>query len=239
MPPTNNERTFGDRLARGRTMQGKIAGFTPAFAPDDTSLTATNFDLFLGTVETKNTLVAAAEAAESSAITLHKTLYDLIKSRTLRVVDTIEGNEAWQQYLPKIKENAAMVRNSRPPKREPIAPGAPVKPKRKTGQQSYGDIDRWFEKLIEAVKLVPGYMPNPSSNIQITQLESLLGNYRTANKTEAENSAAASKQRDERLVLYNGKTGSLRSKMKAIKKATGGQYTRKSTQYEGVKSIAL
>jgi hypothetical protein len=239
MPQPNSEHTFGDRLARGREMQGEIAAFTPAFAPDDTSLTAANYDLFLGTVEAKNTLVATAEAAESASITLHKTLYDLIKARTLRVVDTVEGNEAWQQYLPKIKEHAAMVRNSRPPKPPPAAPSGPVKPKRKTGQQSYGDIDRWFDKLIEAVKLVPGYNPAASSNTQITQLETLLSDYRTANKDEATNSAAASKQRDERLVLYNAKTGSLRSKMKAIKKATGGQYTRKSTQYAAVKSIAL
>jgi hypothetical protein len=118
-------------------------------------------------------------------------------------------------------------------------PGQPPKPKRNTGQQSYGDIDRWFDKLIEAVKLVPGYAPLASSNIQISQLATLLGDYRTANKDEATNSAVASKQRDERLVLYNAKTGSLRSKMKAIKKATGGQYTRKSTHFAAVKSIAL
>ena len=239
MPASNNERTFGDRLARARTMQEKITLFSPAFVPDDASLAPASFGTFLDLVETKNNLVAAAEAAESQSVIQHKSLYELIKTRTLRVVDTVEGNEAWQPYLPKIKEHAAMVRNSRPPKRVPAAPGAPEKPKRKSGQQSYGDIDRWFEKLIEAVKLVPGYKPPVTSNIRLEQLETLLADYRTANKAVAANGAAASKERSERLPLYNGKTGSLRAKMKALKKSTGGQYGRDSAQFTEVKSIAL
>ena len=239
MGSPNNERTFGDRLARGRTMQGKIELFTPAFAPDDTSLTAANFKTFLDSVEAKNGEVADAEGAEDDAIALHKTLYEQIKTRTLRVVDTVSGNESWALYLPKVKENAAMVRNSRPPKREKPVPGAPEKPKRNTGQQSYGDIDRWFEKLIASVKVIPGYTPAASSNVQITQLETLLDNYRGASKDAVNKSAAASKVRTERDTLYNAKTGSLRTKMKSIKSSTGGQYGRTSAQYAEVKSIAV
>jgi hypothetical protein len=221
-------------------MQQKIALLHPAFTPEDATLAPASFETFLELVKTKNNLVAAAEAAESQSVTLHKNLYDRIKTHTLRVVDTVEGNEAWAAYLPKIKEHASMVRNSRPAKPAPPAtPGAPAKPRRKRGQQSYGDIDRWFEKLIEAVKLVPGYMPAVTSNIQITQLETLLFDYREANKDAAAKGAAASKERSERLPLYNGKTGSLRAKMKAIKKAVGGQYGRESTQFAEVKSIAL
>jgi len=68
MPLPQNERTFGDRLARGRAMQEKLALFNPAFAPDDSSLTAANFATFLDSVETKNNLVAAAEAADAQSV---------------------------------------------------------------------------------------------------------------------------------------------------------------------------
>ncbi len=56
----NTEQTFADRLQRGRTMQSKIAGFTPAFAPADVSLLPPAFELFLDDVEAANTVVATA-----------------------------------------------------------------------------------------------------------------------------------------------------------------------------------
>jgi hypothetical protein len=239
--PTNTEKTFGDRLARGRTMQSKIATFAPAFAPDDAALAPAAFDTFLDSVKDKNDAVAKADSAFAVKTGTRKTLYELIKTRTLRVVDTISGNEAWKQYLPKVKESARMVRNSRPSKTsdEPAPPNAPAKPKRKTGQQSFGDIDIWFGKLIEAVKLIPGYAPPVSSNIQIVQLETLLTDYRAANKDVATTGATLSNLRRERLALYDGEAGSLSAKMKAVKKATGGQYGRDSAQFAEVKSIAL
>jgi hypothetical protein len=222
-------------------MQGKIDGFTPAFAPDDASLAPDAFDAFLDSIKDKNDEVAEADSVLSDAVTARKSLYELIKSRTLRVVDTIEGNEAWKQYLPKVKESARMVRNSRPPKPsdDPAAPDAPAKPKRKTAQQSFGDVDLWFGKLIEAVKLVPGYAPPVDSNIQLAQLTTLLTDYRAANKDVAKKDAPLSNLRRERLALYDGDTGSLSAKMKAIKKATGGQYGRTSAQFAEVKGIAL
>lgn len=221
-------------------MQGKIAAFTPAFAPDDASLAPATFDTFLDSIETKNGEVAAAASVFDGNVTTRKDLYELIKERTLRVVDTISGNEAWKQYLPKVQEKARPVRNSRPPKSaaEP-AEGETPKPKRKTGQQSFGDIDISFGQFIEAVKLVPGYSPPIASNISIAQLESLLADYRQANKDVARNGATLSNLRRERLALYDGETGSLSAKMKAIKKATGGQYGRDSTPYAEVKGIGL
>jgi len=240
-PGSNSETTFGDRLARGRTMQSKIAGFAPAFAPDDADLAPAAFSTFLDSIQTKNTEIAEAEPVFSQWVTTRRTLYETIKERTLQVVDTISGNKAWNLYLPKVKEYARMIRNTRPPKAPadaPADPNAPAKPKRKTGQQSFGDIDLWFEKLIEAVKLVPGYGPPPESNIQVAQLTTLLTDYRTANKKVAELGAPLSNLRRERLALYDGDPG-LRTKMKAIKKSTSGQYGRASTHYAEVKGIGL
>ena len=43
------ERSYADRLGRAQLMQGKIALFTPAFAPADTNLTAGNFAAYCNT----------------------------------------------------------------------------------------------------------------------------------------------------------------------------------------------
>jgi hypothetical protein len=233
----NSERTFGDRLTRGRDMHSKITGFAPAFDPANTALQPANFGTFLDLVESRNTLVATAGPASSAAISLHASLMATIKSRTTRVVDYISSNEAWSQFLPAVKQAADKVRNHRAA-RKPATPGTPAKPAPKTGQQSYGDIDNSFEKLVEAVKLVPGYKPSPGSNIEAGQLNTLLSDYRQANKDVATTGAALDAAQRSRKTSYDGADG-LRPKMKAIKKAAGGQYGRQSAEFAAVKSIVL
>jgi hypothetical protein len=234
----NSENTFGDRLTRGREMQNIIAKFDPPFDPADTSLQSGNFSFFLDLVEARNTLVATAGPASTAKVSLHSSLMATIKSRTTRVVDYVSSNEAWAQFFPGVKQAADKVRNYHPDANKKETPATPAKPKRKTGQQSYGDIDQWFEKLIEAVKLVPGYSPKAESNIQNAQLVALLADYRLSNKDAAVTDAALDSGQRARKAIYDGTDG-LRSKMKAIKKAVGAQYSRKSPEYAAVASIAL
>jgi hypothetical protein len=239
----NSERTFADRLQRGIDLQTKILKFDPPFEPANTALDPTNFKLFLDLIETRNTLVATTQSAATAAIDLHASLMATIKSRTTRVVDYISSNEAWSQFLPGVKQAANKVRNYHPSankKETPAGPaGSPAKPASKTGQQSYGDIDSAFEKLIEAVKLVPGYAPKEETNIQIAQLTELAASYRTANKAVATNNAALDAAQRSRKAGFDDAKAGLRQKMKDIKKATGAQYSRKSPEYASVKGIAV
>jgi len=237
----NSENTFGDRLGRARKMQEIITKFDPPFDPPNTALQPGNFDAFLQLIDARNTLVATAGPADSAAIALHANWMETIKSRTTRVVDYVSSNEAWAQFFPGVKQAADKVRSYHPganKKETPASPGAPAKKKRKSGQQSYGDIDQWFEKVIEAVKLVPGYKPKPESNIQIAQLTALLADYRQSNKDAATTDAALDSSQRSRKEGYDGAAG-LRAKMKAIKKAVGAQYDRKRPEYASVASIAL
>jgi hypothetical protein len=237
----NSENTFGDRLTRAREMQNIILKFDPPFDPANTALQPGNFSSFLDLVETRNTLVATAGPASSAKVSLHSSLMATIKSRTTRVVDYVASNEAWTQFFPGVKQAANKVRNYHPDankKETPAKAGEPPKRKIKSGQQSYGDIDQWFEKLIEAVKLVPNYKPGPGSNIEVAQLTTLLADYRQSNKDAAVTDAALDSAQRARKTIYDGTDG-LRSKMKAIKKAVGAQYGRKSPEYAAVAGIAL
>jgi len=239
----NAERTFADRLQRGIDLQSKIFKFAPPFEPANTALDPTNFKLFLDLIESRNLLVATTQSASTAAIELHASLMATIKSRTTRVVDYISSNEAWSQFLPGVKQAANKVRNYHPSanKKETPAgtPGTPAKPASKTGQQSYGDIDSSFEKLIEAVKLVPGYAPAAETNIQIAQLTALSASYRTANKAVATKGAELDAAQRSRKASFDDAKAGLRQKMKDIKKAAGAQYGRDSAEFTSVKGIAV
>lgn len=180
-------------------------------------------------------------AAATSAINLRKSLMLQVKDRATRAVNFVGGPGAWDQYLPAVKQAADKVRNFKPTKKAtpPPADGAPPAKKRMTGQQSYGDIDGPFEKLIEAIKLVPGYAPTPESQIQVATLSTLQTNYRAANKSAATTDAAMTKAERARKAIYDGAKDSLRTKMKAIKKATRGQYGPSSAEFAQVKSIRI
>ncbi len=238
----NTERSFGDRLIRAREMQSIIEKFVPPFDPAVPALQPASFATYLDLVEAHNTVVANAGPAATAAITLHASLMATIKARTVRVTDYISSNEAWDQFRPGVKQAANKVRNYSPSankKEAPAKPGdPPPKPSAKTGQQSYGDIDYWFEKLIEAVKLVPNYKPGVASNIEVAQLTALLTAYRQANKDVATAGAALDSGQRSRKTSYDG-LDSLRTRMKAIKKAVGAQYGRDSAEYASVKGIAL
>ncbi len=236
----NTEQTFADRLQRGRTMQSKTAGFAPAFAPADASLLPPAFNLFIDDVEAANTAVASAVSAENNATTARKNLMLQIKDRTTRLVNYVGSNSAWDEYLPAVKMAADKVRNYRSKKKAGTPPpdGTPADKKRMTGQQSYGDIDGLFEKVLEALKLVPGYTP-AATEIQLATLDTLKTDFRAANKNVATKGAATTKAERTRKPLYDAEKGSLRAKMKAIKKATRGQYGVSSAQFAEIKSIRL
>jgi hypothetical protein len=237
----NTEQTFADRLQRGSTMQSKTAGFAPAFDPADATLDPVTFDTFLQSVVAANLAVATTGAAETSKAKVRRDFMLQIKDRTTRLVNYVGSNEAWDQYFTAVKQAADKVRNFRPSKKAVTPPNGDTLPakKRMTGQQSYGDIDGLFEKVLEAVKLVPAYAPPVTSQIQLVTLGTLQTSYRQANKDVATTEAAASKAVRTRKALYDAKTNSLRSKMKAIKKATRAQYGASSAEFADVKSIKL
>jgi hypothetical protein len=143
------------------------------------------------------------------------------------VVETISGNEAWKQYLPKVQESARMVRNSRAPKAstEPAVADAPAKPKRAKPRSNASAISTFGSgSSSKRSSSCPAIRRRSPATYPSPQFESLLNDYRTANKDVATTGATLSNLRRERLALYEGETGSLSAKMKAIKKATGGQY---------------
>lgn len=131
-PMPNSERTFADRLARGRSMHAIVAGFVPGFTPSDISLVPATYETFLDSIEALNTAVNAADSAVSPAVSLHKTLLLTIKQRTTQVVANVKSVAAWKQYLPAVKQAADKVRGYNPKQKPRPAPA----PRRSPGAQA-------------------------------------------------------------------------------------------------------
>lgn len=90
------ERSYADRLGRAQLMQGKIALFTPAFAPADTNLTAGNFAAYCNTVEAACDETAIALDAWRTVV---KERQDLVKEmKAIKNAAKSQYGQTSQQY---------------------------------------------------------------------------------------------------------------------------------------------
>lgn len=235
------ERSFADRLGRGQLMQGKIALFTPAFAPANTNLTAGNFQTFCTTVETANDEAAVALDAWRTVVKERQDLVKEMKATATRVIAYLNSSDAFASALKNAKAAADKLRGMKPraPKNPPPAPGAPAAKKRNSGDLSYADIEKHFKVLINAVTGLAGYAPVPATNpITLSNLNGTLSSYKGKNAALIFLDSTWRNKADARSAKFDG-PGGLREKMKAIKNAAKSQYGQSSDQYGQVKGIKL
>ena len=233
-----SEKSFADRLQRGRQMQTTTAMFTPAFAPIDASLAPVAFATFLDELDAIHTATGTLVSQYSTEVPLRNDTVTLIKRLAAQVLSIIKSNPAWKNHVPAIKSLADKIRGIRPkaPKPAPPPPGTPpaeIK-RRSTGEQGYGDIEENFERMIAALGGVPGYTP-PAAEITIAALTTLANAYAAKNLSMATLFAQlTTKQRDrsDGFKLLN-------TKMKAIKQAIRGQYGPGSPESEQTGGIEL
>ena len=233
-----SEKSFADRLQRGRQMQTTIAVFTPAFAPIDVTLAPAAFGTFLDELDVLHVATGTLVSQYSTEVPLRNDMVTTIKRLAAQVLSTIKSNPAWKNHVPAIKSLADKIRGVRPkaPKTEPPPPGTPpaeIK-RRSTGEQGYGDIEDNFKRLIATLGGVPGYTP-PAAEITIATLTTLALTYGTKNLTMATLFAQlTTKQRDrsDGFKLLN-------TKMKAIKQAIRGQYGPGSPESDQTGGIEL
>jgi hypothetical protein len=236
MPIT--EKSFADRLQRGRDVQTAIAVFVPAFAPADASLGATPFGNFLDDLDDLNTEVGTLVAQYTTGVAERTPMVEDIKDRAGRVLAYLKSNSAWKAFVPGIKLLVDKIRNNRLRAPKPPTPGEGAEPvkKRNKGEQSYGDIEENFEKMIAALGAVPGYAP-PATDLSIASLTTLATTFATKNLTMSTLGNQIGMKQRARLEQYDGPSG-LKEKIKAIKNAVRSQYGTDSAEYNQIKGIA-
>lgn len=246
----NAEQSHADRLNRGRTLHSTIAAFTPAFTPADSSLTAANFGLFLDSLETANTTVSTTSAEFGVKAGIRREKFNALQETALQIKDYVLSNKAWKRWHDMTSTAADKVRGQavpRPKKSPPpvvVVPGqpAPPPPKAKQGaytQQGFADIDLLFGKLLAVLGKITGYTATAGSGLTLTELQAQHTAYKTALDDANDVEPAYTEAVAARDALYNDKETGLNAKMKAIKKAVGSQYKRKSTQFGAANAIKL
>jgi len=212
-PRANTERSYADRLQRGRELHAASSGFTPGFAPVDGSLEPDAFEEFLDGLDTLNNAVVTAVSGWQDSAGSRSELVTEIKARALRASSRVKSNTAWKAKLPQVKG-------------------------RQQGDQSFGDIKVLLDKLIAALGTVPGYDTSAPADISIAGLQALSTQLDGLNKLVAGREQALASARSPRKEGYDGENG-LSEKMKAIKEATKSQYGSQSPQFLQVKGIRV
>jgi hypothetical protein len=240
------EKSFADRLQRGQQLQALIASFTPAFAPSDADLTAGAFQTFLEDLDELTQEVAATDASLSEAVYDRQTLTQNLKVVALRVKDLVQSNVAWKKWHRSVGAAADKVRGYVLPKKDarPRTDPPPNTPPRRApsgslSQQSYGDVEKLFAKLIEAVKKIPTYAPPVDSGLGLTDLQGLASQMVDVNDLCAQQEANYREAVRARLEPFEDPETGLNAKMKAIKKAVRAQYGASSLPYAGVRTIRV
>jgi hypothetical protein len=235
MPET--ERSFADRLQRGRELHAAIGGFVPPFAPADGQLTPPNFEDFLENLGGINNAVAEAEAAWQESAASRSALVADIKARALRASSRVKSNAAWKTHLPAVKAAADKLRGYRTPKPKTPENEAPPKTRQK-GDQSFGDIKALTDKLVAALKKVSGYDTGAPADISTAGLTAMSTQLDGINQLTAGKEQTLTAARAPRKTNYDGANG-LKEKMLAIKEATKSQYGSQSPEYLQVKGIRV
>lgn len=243
--PTNNEKSFPDRLARALSMQAIIDGFTPVFAPVDSNIAPSAFLSYCNGCGAANTDVSEAESVLTTITGERAAAAAALQEKAGKVQDYVESNVAWKKYHKSIIDASRAIRGvstaaRKAPTPAPGSPPPPVKPPRmgSKSQQGFADIAKNFSKLVKAVAKITGYTATAGSGLVLTELSAQDTAYIALNSAVQDAEATLGEAQTTRLGFYDGE-GGLKVKMKAIKKAVAGQYGRASSQAAAVKGIAV
>jgi hypothetical protein len=210
----NTERSYADRLLRGRTMQSHIEGFSPTFAPTDSNLAPVAFESYLNGCETANDEVSTAEVAVTDAANTRRSAADDIKDKALRVTEHVRANAAWKKWLPAVERASKLVRGVALPKRvvvetpegEEPPPPAKVRMGAKS-QLGFGDIEKNFGKLISAVQKITGYTAAAGSGLLVADLNTQRDAYSVLNQTCTDAETDLDDKQRERAGFFDGEGG--------------------------------
>ena len=232
------EKSFSDRHDRGETLRDMCAGFTPAFAPADTSLTAPNFSIFLGTLGALNTEINMLEGNYTTYAGTREATVKTLKAAATRVVARLKSNSVWSSEEKSARKVLLKLRGVRPKKPKPPAEGEPPaeEKKRNSGEQAYGEVALLFEKFIGVATAAAGYATGVPVDISAGALNGLLSSLKGSNSFLCNLGAQISPKQKKRQKLYFEK-GGFAEKFQAIKEAVKSQYGTQSEQYLAARAV--
>ena len=235
----DHEQSFRDREGKAQSLLDALTGFSPAFAPADTSLNASNFGNFISGVGASNTNVENLASNYTTNATSRVMVAGAVGAAITQALSYIKSNKAWDAQFKAAKAAADKFRGIRPPKSTaapaPTTPPAPAARPRNKGEQAYVELGAHLATFITVATSCPGYAP-PSAAISISTLNGLLSQFRGLNGFISQLDAQLTSAREARRMLYYEADG-LEEKFQSVKNAVKGQYGQGSAQFGMVKAM--
>lgn len=229
----NSETTFGDKLARGYTLQEAIKQMAGYHPPED-DITPDKYLIFLDSVDAKNISVATLKEQYLISTKDRSELFfndEGVKKRASYVLAYCKSRSDLKIQTELIRRICKKIQNYKKPK---VKDSSTNDKKRTLGEQSFGDFVKLFGDLIEAVREIPSYDP-ANDLIKIHQMEVFRTSLLNANTNVGDKFYLYSIVIKERLELYD----ILKSKMLRIKAAVKSQYGINSNEYLSIKGIRV
>ena len=238
-----SETSYRDREGKSQSLLDTTNGFSPAFAPADTSLNGTNFTLFMTGVGTANTNVETLVINYTNNSTARIALVKSVRAAVTQAVGFVKSNKAWATQFKAVKMAADKMRGVSPPTKvelpAPPVPGTPPTPPskpRSKGEQAYVELAAHLEQFITAITACAPYTP-PSAAISLSTFSSYLSQFKGLNSFIGTLEAQLTSARESRNALYYDGDSCLERKFQSVKAAVKGQYGQASTQFGAVKSM--
>ncbi len=237
-----SEESYRDRQGKAQSLRDSTAGFTPVFAPPDTTLNATNFNTFISTVGAANTLVETLVINYTNNATARVALVKSIRSAVTQALGYVKSNKAWATNLKAVKVAADKLRGVRPPSNTEVPPPVPegtpppeAEKSRNKGEQAYVELAAHLGGFVTAITACPGYAPT-AAEISIGTFSSLQSQFGGLNLFISDLASQLTTAREKRRRLYF--VGDcLQTKFQAVKEAVKGQYGQGGSEYGAVKGI--
>lgn len=238
---STSEKTFGQRLEKGRQLSAIISSF-PDYEPSNTELIPQKFSDYLNQVAELNNQVAYLNNILSET---RKTRFDKyfgkdgLKERCAKIKDyvaSLKDGRKSAAYKNILKEYAKFNTKT---KKEPVPSTTPesgeVKKKISQSEKSFGSLIGAGRNIYQIIISISDYSP---SNVLIKKddFRVFVESVESINDEVSRNYIAADKAIKDRFLAYEGDDG-LKVKIRAIKSYVSSQYGRKSNEFEEVSKI--
>jgi hypothetical protein len=237
-----SETSFRDRQGKAQLLQDTVEGFSPVYAPTDTSINAANFQTTIDGADAANSNVETLAGNYTTSATQRVALVKMLGALITQALSYIKSNSNWSAHFKAAKMAADKFRGIRPPKDTTPAqdPGDGTTPptaekKRNQGQRAYAELVAHYQSFVNAATSCSGYAP-PSTDISLMKLNEHLSTFKGLNQFITTLDGQLTTARTLRFRLYFAEAG-LQKKFQSVKDAVKGQYGQNSAQFAAIKSI--
>lgn len=229
-----SERSFTDRVQKGRDLSAAVTLMEPAYEPADMRNQIGNLDAVITIAEDANADVEEKRIPYVDNTSDRNALLKTIGPIVTQSLAYVKSNSSWNTRYEALKKAADKVRGVPPPSSRRKDPDPDAK-KREVGERSYEEIAAHLKTYNERLEALGAYSP-PDPKITLVGLGNLYTSLRNYNLAIPSISRLLADAISDRQLAYTGPNG-LKSIFDGVKASVKGQYGLSSPQYQSIRGI--